>query len=73
MILGEKLSLLRKQNGYSQEELADKLHIARQTVSKWENGLAVPELDGLVSSFILTVSLFSCIDSEHLTLLFIKL
>lgn len=34
MILGEKLSLLRKQNGYSQEELADKLHIARQTVSR---------------------------------------
>ena len=49
MILGEKLSLLRKQNGYSQEELADKLHIARQTVSKWENGLAVPELDGLIA------------------------
>ncbi len=59
MILGEKLNLLIKQNGYSQEELADKLHIARQTVSKRENGLAVPELDGLVSSFILTVSLFS--------------
>ena len=49
MILGEKLSLLRKQNGYSQEELADKLNIARQTVSKWENGLAVPELDGLIA------------------------
>ena len=31
MILGEKLGLLRKQNGYSLEELADKLHIARQT------------------------------------------
>ena len=49
MILGEKLSLLRKQNGLSQEELADKLKIARQTVSKWENGLAVPELDGLIA------------------------
>lgn len=49
MILGEKLGLLRKQNGFSQEELAEKLNIARQTVSKWENGLAVPELDGLIA------------------------
>lgn len=49
MILGEKLSFLRKQNGYSQEELAEKLKLARQTVSKWENGLAVPELDGLIA------------------------
>ena len=49
MILGEKLALLRKQNGYSQEELAEKLNLARQTVSKWENGLAVPELDGLIA------------------------
>lgn len=48
MILSEKLSLLRKQNGFSQEELADKLNIARQTVSKWENGLAIPELDALI-------------------------
>lgn len=48
MILSEKLSLLRKQNGLSQEELADKLNIARQTVSKWENGLAIPELDALI-------------------------
>ena len=49
MIWGEKLALLRKQNGYSQEELAEKLNLARQTVSKWENGLAVPELDGLIA------------------------
>lgn len=38
MVLSEKLQLLRKKNGYSQEQLADKLGIARQTVSKWENG-----------------------------------
>ncbi len=48
MILKDKLQLLRKQNGYSQEQLADKLGIARQTISKWENGLAVPELSGLI-------------------------
>lgn len=49
MILKDKLQLLRKQNGYSQEQLADKLGIARQTISKWENGQAVPELNGLIS------------------------
>lgn len=49
MVLSEKLVMLRKQNGFSQEELAEKLKIARQTVSKWETGLAIPELDGLIS------------------------
>lgn len=48
MELKDRLQLLRKQNGYSQEQLADKLGIARQTVSKWENGQTVPELNGLV-------------------------
>lgn len=48
MNLQGKLRFLRKQNGYSQELLADKLGIARQTISKWENGQAVPELSGLI-------------------------
>lgn len=48
MNLKDKLQLLRKQNGYSQEQLADKLGIARQTISKWENGQAVPELNALI-------------------------
>lgn len=49
MQLKDKLQLLRKQNGYSQEQLADKVGVARQTLSKWENGQAVPELDNLIS------------------------
>ena len=49
MEIKDKLQLLRKQNGYSQEQLADKLGIARQTLSKWENGQAVPELNSLIS------------------------
>lgn len=49
MDLKDKLQFLRKQNGYSQEQLADKLNIARQTVSKWENGQAIPELGGLIA------------------------
>ncbi len=48
MELKDKLQILRKQHGYSQEQLAEKLGIARQTISKWENGQAVPELNGLV-------------------------
>lgn len=48
MELKDKLQLLRKQNGYSQEQLADKIGIARQTISKWETGQAVPELNGLI-------------------------
>jgi len=48
MNLKDKLQLLRKQNGYSQEQLADKIGIARQTISKWENGQAVPELKCLI-------------------------
>ena len=44
----EKLQLLRKQNGYSQEELAERIGIARQTISKWENGQAIPEINGLI-------------------------
>lgn len=49
MELKDKLQLLRKQNGYSQEQLSDKLGIARQTLSKWETGQAVPELGNLIS------------------------
>lgn len=47
--LEEKLQLLRKKQGYSQEQLADKLGIARQTISKWETGQAIPELSGLIA------------------------
>lgn len=48
MTLQEKLQLLRKKNGYSQEQLADKLYVSRQTIGKWESGQAIPELNGLI-------------------------
>ncbi len=44
MALGEKLLELRKKAGLSQEEVADKLNVSRQTVSKWETNQTVPEL-----------------------------
>lgn len=40
MILAEKVALLRKKKGWSQEELAEKLGISRQSVSKWESGVS---------------------------------
>lgn len=44
MSLGEKLLYLRKKAGLSQEDVAEKLSVSRQTVSKWETGQTVPEL-----------------------------
>ena len=43
MILAEKIALLRRQNGWSQEELADQLNVSRQAVSKWEGGTSIPD------------------------------
>lgn len=47
-MLSENLQRLRMQSGLSQKELAEKLHVARQTVSKWEKGLSVPDADMLL-------------------------
>ena len=46
-MLNENLKIMRKAKGYTQEELAIKLNVVRQTVSKWENGLSVPDADVL--------------------------
>lgn len=48
MILAEKIMKLRKQNGWSQEELAMKLNVSRQSVSKWESGASIPDLDKIL-------------------------
>jgi len=48
MILAEKIIALRKKNGWSQEELADKMNISRQSVSKWESGGSIPDLDKII-------------------------
>lgn len=45
MILAEKIALLRRQTGWSQEELANQLNVSRQAVSKWESGASIPDLD----------------------------
>ena len=47
MKLNEKIFQCRKQSGLSQEELAERVGVSRQAVSKWELGTALPELDKL--------------------------
>lgn len=48
MILADKIMCLRKQRGWSQEELANKVGVSRQSVSKWESEMAMPEMDKVV-------------------------
>lgn len=48
-MLKENMKTIRKSKGLSQEELAIKLNVVRQTISKWEQGLSVPDADMLIS------------------------
>ena len=48
MILADKIIELRKKEGWSQEELAEKLSVTRQSVSKWEGAQSIPDLDKVV-------------------------
>lgn len=48
MILAEKIIRLRKQFGWSQEDLAEKLDISRQSVSKWESASSIPDLNRII-------------------------
>ena len=46
-MFNENLKIIRKAKGYTQEALAIKIHVVRQTISKWEKGLSVPDADTL--------------------------
>lgn len=48
MTTGEKLSRLRRENNYTQEQLADRLGVSRQSISKWESDAAYPETDRII-------------------------
>ncbi len=48
-MLNENIKAVRKSKGLSQQELAVKLNVVRQTISKWEQGLSVPDSDMLIS------------------------
>lgn len=49
MILADKIMQLRKKNGWSQEELANKLGVSRQSVSKWESAMSIPDLGKILA------------------------
>ena len=61
MTLGEKIQKLRKQQGLSQEALAEKVTVTRQTISKWELGQSLPDLD-----FIAQLSDIFNVSSDYL-------
>ena len=48
MTFGENLQFLRKRAGMTQEELAEKMEVSRQSVSKWESNAAYPEMDAIL-------------------------
>lgn len=48
-MLNENMKAIRKAKGLSQQELAIKLNVVRQTISKWEQGLSVPDSDMLIA------------------------
>lgn len=63
MIIGTKINQLRKLSGMTQEQLAEKLNVSRQTISKWEAGASVPDLQS-----VLTISRMFQVPLEELLL-----
>ncbi len=49
MTISDKIQELRKQNSLSQEQLADKMGVSRQAVSKWESGICAPDIEKIVA------------------------
>ncbi|MGM0396433.1 MAG: helix-turn-helix domain-containing protein [Bacillota bacterium] len=49
MKFGERLQILRKEKGFSQEKIAEELNVSRQSVSKWERGESSPEMEKVVA------------------------
>ena len=72
MILADKITDLRKKNGWSQEDLAEKLGVSRQSVSKWESAqsipdmnkiLKMPELFGVTTDYLLKDSIENAVET----------
>ena len=64
-MFGDNLKKVRKGKGLSQEALAEKLNVVRQTISKWEKGLSIPDGDMLIKlSQVLEVSVETLLGSK---------
>ena len=68
MKLSEKIVTLRKQKGWSQEELADKLNVSRQAVGKWETETALPEVDKILQMATLFEVSTDCLLKDDMSL-----
>lgn len=65
MNLGKKIAELRKKNNFSQEELAEKVGVARQTISKWEIGDTTPDINQVkIISKIFNISIDELVDND---------
>lgn len=68
MNFAEKIRLLRIDDRLSQEDLADRLGVSRQTVSKWESGVSYPEIDKLIAvSDMFSVSIDYLLKDNYVT------
>lgn len=68
MIFSEKLQILRKNKGYTQEALADKLGVSRQAVAKWESGQIYPDISNLIQiSELMNVSVDYLVKDRNCT------
>ncbi len=66
MALSEKIYMLRKKQGLSQEQFAEQLGVSRQAISKWETGASIPDSDKLIAiSELFHVSLDDLIRVDH--------
>ena len=63
-MFNENLKIIRKAKGYTQEELAIKIHVVRQTISKWEKGLSVPDADMLSKLADVEINMSELLGSE---------
>ena len=69
MIFSEKLQILRKNKGLTQEELAEKLGVSRQAVAKWESGQVYPDIFNLIQiSSMMNVSVDYLVKDQDCTL-----
>ena len=65
MNFADKLKELRKQKGISQEQLAEKIHVSRQAITKWETGIGIPDIENLLAiSSLFNESLDSLLSEE---------
>ncbi len=65
MKLSEKLKILRKEKNISQEALAEKIHVSRQAITKWESGNGIPDIENLIAiSTLFNESLDSLLSEE---------